>query len=219
MGKTVLGCLLTRRLVERECSVAVYKPLCSGGREDAEALLSAQGEELDLDAVNPWHFRAPLAPLLAARRAGRSVTLAEVVRGAKVLLLTNRLLVMEGAGGLLSPLGEGFDALDLIRALHASPVIVCPNRLGAVNQARLVWTALSEAARRRAQVVLAPPAQPDASTESNVALLAEYLGKERLHRLPWSGEWRGNDVPLERDLAHRLDLLLAALGLPRGQRV
>ena len=70
VGKTVFTALLTRRLREKEVRVAALKPLCSGGREDARVLRAASGHVLSLDEINPWHFRAPLAPLLAAIPVG-----------------------------------------------------------------------------------------------------------------------------------------------------
>jgi len=216
VGKTVLSCLLARRLFARGVSVAAYKPLCSGGREDALALHAALHGLLDLDAINPWHFRAPLAPLLAARREGKTIQLADVVKGAKRLLLQHDLLLVEGAGGLLSPLGEGFNARDLIRAWHATPVVVCPNRLGAVNQALLVLAALPTAAEQRAQVVLVAQPQRDASTASNAALLAEQIGAERVHPLPWLAELRVLPTP-PASVRRMLDRLLAALGLPAAR--
>ncbi len=215
VGKTVLTCLLARRLVERGQCVAAYKPLCSGGREDALALQAALGGWPDLDALNPWHFRAPLAPLLAARREGKTVLLADVVHGAKRLLLEHDLLLVEGAGGLLSPLGEGFNARDLIGKLRAAPVVVCPNRLGAVNQTLLVLAALPPAAERCAQVVLVAPPQSDAASASNAQLLAELCGAHRIHSLPWLAFPRGN-VTSSRRVKGMLDRLLAALGLPTG---
>ena len=63
VGKTVLTALLTRQLRAQGIAVAALKPICSGGREDAEALHSALDGELSLDTINPWHFRLPLAPL------------------------------------------------------------------------------------------------------------------------------------------------------------
>src|ERR1017187_5696129 len=68
VGKTVLTALLTRNLRERGVNEAALKPICSGGRDDARELCAASSGVLTLDQVNPWHFRAPMAPLLAARR-------------------------------------------------------------------------------------------------------------------------------------------------------
>ena len=67
-GKTVLTALLAAFLRGRGVKVAALKPICSGGRADATIIFTALGGRLTLDEINPWHFRAPIAPLLAARR-------------------------------------------------------------------------------------------------------------------------------------------------------
>ena len=66
VGKTVFAALSTVYLRQNGFRVAALKPLCSGGRDDARVLHAAAGKVLSLDEVNPWYFRAPLAPLLAA---------------------------------------------------------------------------------------------------------------------------------------------------------
>ena len=74
-GKTVLTALLAQFLRERGVNAAALKPICSGGRDDARALRAAMDGALSLDEINPWHFRAPIAPLLAARRERKHVHL------------------------------------------------------------------------------------------------------------------------------------------------
>lgn len=187
VGKTVLACLFVKHLREAGHCVAAFKPLCSGGRDDAIALRKALGNSLPLDVINPWHFRAPLAPLLAARRDGQVVRRSEVVDAGRRLARTADILVVEGAGGLLSPLGEDFNARDLIRDLRAEPILVCPNRLGAVNQALLVMDAFPTPARRQAQVVLVTTARPDSSATTNPVLLREFLKTRPVHVLPRLG--------------------------------
>lgn len=214
VGKTVLAGLLIRQLRRAGVSVAAFKPLGSGGRGDAQALRAALGGTMSLGAINPWHFRAPLAPLVAARREGQRVRLADVLarRPREAVVL-----IVEGAGGLLSPLGEDFDARELIVAWRATPVVVCPNRLGAVNQARLVLAALPAGAARRAQVVLVEPRRPDAASRSNPALLAELVGRSRVHRLPWltPRELRNGGG---REARRSVVRLLAALGISLAAR-
>lgn len=184
VGKTVLSVLLTRFLRDRGLSVAALKPVCSGGRRDARALRAALGGALSLDEVNPWHFRAPLAPLLAARREGRRVRLPAVLAHVRGIARRFEVVVVEAAGGLLSPLGEGFNSRDLVLRLRATPVVVCPNRLGAVNQALLVLEALPRGTRLRAQVVLVSQPTPDPSAAENPPLLAELSGLRAVHELP-----------------------------------
>src|SRR5258706_9711316 len=79
VGKTVLTALLIRFLIGRGFNAAALKPVCSGGRGDARALHAAMKGALPLDVINPWSFRAPVAPLLAARREKRNVMRTEVL--------------------------------------------------------------------------------------------------------------------------------------------
>jgi dethiobiotin synthetase len=194
VGKTVLTVLLARHLRAGGVRVRAVKPLCSGGRDDAAALRVAQGGELTLDEINPWHFRAALAPLVAARRERRKVRPADVRRFLREAAAKADVLLIEGAGGLLSPLGEDFDARDLIVPFWATPLIVVPDRLGAINQALLVVSSLPAAVAPRAQIVLSATVTPDGSARTNLGILGEKLGKERVHHLPRlsSGELNGN---------------------------
>jgi len=187
VGKTVLTALLTRYLRERGINAVALKPICSGGRDDARELRAAGHGVLALDEVNPWHFRAPIAPLLAARRERRRVKLSQVLAHLRAMQKRFDVLLIEGAGGLLSPLGENFDSRSLITSLRAAPIVVCPNRLGAVNQVLLTLEALPRGAAARARVVLMSPSRPDSSTAANVNLLGDYFGKKRIFPLPWLG--------------------------------
>lgn len=185
VGKTVVTALLVRHLRAQGLAARAVKPLCSGGREDAERLRAAQDNALSLDEINPWHFRAPLAPWLAARREGARVRRAEMLAYLRRMRAGCAVLLIEGAGGLLSPLGEEFNARDLIAALRATPLVVCPNRLGAINQALLVLAALPPGAARRAQLALVSQQRPDASSRSNAEVLRQRLGAGRVHLIPW----------------------------------
>ncbi len=187
VGKTVLTGLLVRHLRDTGVRVLAVKPLCSGDRGDATVLRKAQNNEHSLDAINPWHFRAALAPLLAARRERRVVKRAEVLSFIRANADRCDVLLVEGAGGLLSPLGDDFDARDLIAELRARPIVVCPNRLGAVNQVRLVLAAFPEAFAKLARVVLMETSRPNLATRTNVELLLEFLTPNQLHAFPHFG--------------------------------
>jgi dethiobiotin synthetase len=186
-GKTVLTALLAHFLRRAGHRVAALKPVCSGGRDDARALQSALAGGLSLDEINPWHFRAAIAPLLAARRERRSVRRADLTAQIRRRQKQFDRLLVEGAGGLLSPLGEQVDARDLIAALRARPIIVGRDVLGVVNDLRLTLAALPPAARAAAVVVLMAPQRPDAATRTNARLLAEYFPAGRIFRIPWLG--------------------------------
>lgn len=187
VGKTVLTSLLARFLRERGVNAAALKPICSGGRADARNLFAATQGALTLDEINPWHFRAPVSPLQAARRERKHVHLPEVAAYVRAVQKKFDALVIEGAGGLLSPLGENFDSGDLIAALGATPLIVAPNRLGAVNHVLLTLEALPRSAATRARVVLMSPPKRDAAAATNAKLLAGFFDAGSIFELPWLG--------------------------------
>ena len=123
--------------------------------------------------------------VLAARKENRRVRLREVVAHIRRIAKRFEVVVVEGAGGLLSPLGEDFDSRDLIQALGSMPIIVCPNKLGAVNQVRLVLEALPLATKQNARVILVNPQKPDAASRTNIELLNDYIEPERVRVIPW----------------------------------
>jgi len=187
VGKTVLTALLASHLRASGLSVAALKPICSGGRDDARILRRAIDGALTLDEINPWHFRAPLAPLLAARKESKRVELREVVAHVHAVSKQFQFVLVEGAGGLLSPLGEGFTTRELVTALGAEVIAVARNQLGVVSHVRLTLEALPTPVSARARVALMSPKQLDAATRTNPKLLAEFVGETLVFTVPWIG--------------------------------
>lgn len=207
VGKTVLTALLAEFLRARSVRVAALKPVCSGGRDDARVLRRALGGALTLDEINPWHFRAPISPALSARREKKIVNLAAVLAHIRATRKKFEVTLVEGAGGLLSPLGEDFSARELIVALRATPIIVAANKLGVVNHVLLTLAALPENARVRARVVLMSPTHADAASTSNLELLHDRSAQKIL-RLPWFGRnFSASAVFRDHDIRRTLALL------------
>ena len=140
VGKTVFTAHLLHYLRSNGHNALALKPFCSGGREDARLLQSLQ-TGLTLDEINPFHYRKALAPGLAAPKDRKKVTLKSVVD--QIFLQKNRCetLLVEGAGGLMVPLGKGFLVADLIVKLEAAVVVVARNKLGAINHILLTLNA------------------------------------------------------------------------------
>lgn len=150
VGKTYVGALIARALAARGRRVGVYKPAASGCRasaeglvaDDAVALWRAAGSPGELERVCPQFFAAPLAPPLAARSEGRRLDPVLLRTGLRYWLARSEVVVVEGAGGLLSPLGEEESAADLAHDFGFPLVVVAANRLGAINQSlQTVFTA------------------------------------------------------------------------------
>jgi dethiobiotin synthetase len=206
VGKTVLTVLLARLLDQQGIPFRAVKPFCSGGRADARALHRAQRRQVPLDTINPWHFRPALAPAVAASLRGQVITQAQVESFLHASHPETGFLLIEGAGGLLTPLGPDFTARELIRDARATPLVVCSNRLGVINQARLVWEALPPPNRRRARLILMDAPKPDSSTKTNLTALSSHIDPSRIHRLPWlfQGVWGPMDCKLMESLSQLL---------------
>src|SRR5882724_997479 len=80
VGKTLLTALLLQHLLDSGVEALAMKPFCSGGREDVDLLQAIQNSRLPDDAINPFYFAEPVAPLVAARKARRRISLAQVLQ-------------------------------------------------------------------------------------------------------------------------------------------
>jgi dethiobiotin synthetase len=142
VGKTVVAALIARQLRELGLRVGVYKPAASGCRvvdgdlisDDALMLWEAAGRPETLAAVCPQKYLAPLAPHLAARAEGHELLMGKLRSGLEYWRERSDVVIVEGAGGLLSPLGDHDYVLDLAHDCGYPIVIVTKNVLGTIHQ-------------------------------------------------------------------------------------
>lgn len=142
VGKTRVAAAIARELVAAGRKVGVYKPAASGcvrrGRElasdDAVQLWEAAGKPLSLDAVCPQRFAAPLAPHLAARAERREIDATLLRTGLAAWKDACEIVVVEGAGGLMSPLTDDEYVADLAADFGYPLVVVAANAIGVINQ-------------------------------------------------------------------------------------
>jgi len=207
VGKTVLTALLLAHLRTQGCDALGMKPFCSGGRDDARLLQSLQKGCLTLDEVNPFYFDKPLAPAAAPRR----VPFQEALGRIRALADRCEVLLIEGAGGLLAPLGDDYTARDLIAALPCKTIIVSRNRLGTINHTLLTVEALQQVAREKVRVVLMGAQKPDISASSNAKMLRQRLASAAIYSIPHlgfrvatTGIVKKNAIFLKKELAQLL---------------
>ena len=149
VGKTLVTTILCAQLRELGRSVSALKPVVSGfalddPESDPALILKSLGRIPTLatiDAVSPWRFSAPLSPHLAARHDGRAITLEEVARFCRSQVGgPGSLRLIEGAGGVMSPICADATCLDLMALLGEPVVLVTGTYLGTISH---TLTALS----------------------------------------------------------------------------
>ncbi|WP_323761351.1 dethiobiotin synthase [Maricaulis sp.] len=142
IGKTHVLCEMIRAWRAGGKAMRVLKPVISGfnpsalNETDTIRLMRANGEALTgegVQAVSPWRFRAPLSPDLAARKERRDLPLETVVSWCLDHVSRDMPTVIEGAGGVMSPIASDGLNLDLIRELDAHPVLVAGSYLGTIS--------------------------------------------------------------------------------------
>jgi dethiobiotin synthetase len=182
VGKTVVTAALA---VAASQFVAVMKPAQTGvlpgepGDIEDIVRLSGIGSTLELA-----RYPEPLAPDTAARRAGLPpLTLDRVVAGVRGLAAD--LTIVEGAGGLLVRLGDGFTLIDVARELDAPVVVVAAAGLGTLNHSELTVQALRQAGVECAGLVIGSwPADPDLAAQCNLEDLPRVTGVDIVGRIP-----------------------------------
>lgn len=187
VGKTVITTLLLHFLRSRGVDAVGLKPFSSGSRADARALRSAQRGRLRLDEINPYHFCRSVTPMLAARMEGRSIPLRQVRSYLRAWERRAECVLVEGAGGLLSPLGEGYALPELMRSHVPDVLIVGLNRLGVLHHVLVAVRVLARVPTTRVIVALVSDGVPDASTPTNASLLRELAEVDEIVEVPFCG--------------------------------
>lgn len=178
VGKTFVTAGLARALVARGLTVVAIKPVESGvpaedvsPTEDGAILAAATGQAEPTAALQ--RLRTPVAPPVAADAEG--VTLFPEAWRAAVARATAEadIVLVEGAGGLLSPLTWDLTALGLARELGAAALVVGADKLGTLNHTKLTLRTLESAGVEVLGVALSAPETADHSTGLNVPALAK----------------------------------------------
>jgi dethiobiotin synthetase len=191
VGKTYVGALLARALAAQGLRVAVMKPVAAGIDDGAQvnADVAALCAEANVDApladVNPFAFREPIAPHVAAALAGRPIALPVIAAAYTRLAARADIVLVEGAGGALVPLGPATAMLDIPRALAMPVLVVAGIRLGAINHALLTLEAVRARGLECAGWIAnhVDPDMPHAA--ATVTAIAERVGAPPLAQTPF----------------------------------
>jgi dethiobiotin synthetase len=207
VGKTAVTALLLAHAQAENIKVRALKPFSTGGVADENLLFVLQRSAFQ---TNFFHYAEPIAPRSAARLHATRVSLAEALAP----ILPHRddcdLLLVEGAGGLLTPLGDAFSAAELISALSAESIIVAPNRLGVLNHTLLTAEALQRRSISGIRIALVEQGSPDQSHKTNLPDLRELLKSVPVVAIPYLSNYLA-DAQFIRRAAVQLKAALAEL--------
>ncbi|MDR1854099.1 MAG: dethiobiotin synthase [Azoarcus sp.] len=196
IGKTFATCVLIHAAQAQGFTALGMKPVAAGatevgGRllnEDAARLLEAGSFDPGAELLNPFCLRTPVAPHIAAAAENVRLDPTRIATAFDALRQRCDRLFVEGAGGFLSPLGEGFDAASLARALDIPIILVVGMKLGCINHALLTAEAIATRNLKLAGWIANCLSADMPHQESNIATLRRRLGAPLLGTLPYAPE-------------------------------
>ncbi len=197
VGKTYVASLVAEYLFKQGYRVGVYKPVASGCQivngelvaEDAVSLWNAVGRRGELNQICPQRFTQPLAPPQAALADGKEVNQQQLVSGMKKCEENSDVLIVEGAGGLFSPIADGLLNIELAKQLQTEVILVAENRLGVIHQVISSCRAATALGVTPKGIFLSHPNETaHESLASNPTEISKYCDIPMLGVVPFGGD-------------------------------
>jgi dethiobiotin synthetase len=193
VGKTILSAALLAAMTAAGEPVRAFKPVVTGLEDEAE--IAARGEwpadhellamaaGMPPEEVTPLRYGPAVSPHLAAQLAGEQIDPAALLAAAHAHDRGGGTLIVEGVGGLLTPLADDYSVCDLAVALDLPLLIAARPGLGTINHTLLTIHAARTAGLTVRAVVFTPwRTQPTAMEHSNQATIAR-LGDVQVQTL------------------------------------
>ncbi len=211
IGKTFVTCALTWQLRQKGLQVQALKPIASGVDEhalatsDAGQLLQAMEKPVtDIGSICPWRYRAALSPDMAAKREGTRHTFDDLVAFCNKRA-TGDVQLIEGAGGVMSPVTAQHTVLDWMAALALPVILVTGSYVGSISHTLSAIKALDSSGLKLHSLIVNETAGSTASPQDTKDTLNSHMQKKipirLLSRLDSGGD-------LWKDAANHLEGLI-----------
>ncbi|HEY1923497.1 MAG TPA: dethiobiotin synthase [Tepidisphaeraceae bacterium] len=184
VGKTLVAGAIANWFSRRGARTAVCKPMATGCvrrreglvSEDAEFLAHHADAKFSLNTICPQRFAEPLAPAIAAERAGQKIEWNAIDNAIQTMCGESDVLIVEGIGGILVPVDRKLTVLDIAVWLGLPTVVVARAGLGTINHTLLTVEALRHAQVEVAGVVINqyPTETPPAAEETNPRAIEKW---------------------------------------------
>jgi dethiobiotin synthetase len=184
VGKTVIAAAIASWFKHRGKRVGVCKIAATGCvhrreglvSEDAELLAHHADSPFPLDVICPVRYAEPLAPAVAAERAGIPLDWSLLQASLETMSAQSDVMIVEGVGGVMVPMDDRHTVLDVATWLRLPTIVVARPDLGTINHTLLTVNALRSAGVPVAGVVVNryPTDTPDTAQETNPAAIEKW---------------------------------------------
>ncbi len=181
VGKTYITCLLTKSLLKENKKVLSLKPIITGfdrlQENDVSLILKAQNLEYNnenIEKISPFRYKLPLAVNMAAKAEGKIIDPQEVIKFINQSREEYEYILIETAGGIMSPLAYRYNNLDLIKDLNLEVILVVGNYLGSISDALSALKLLEISNIKIVEIILNEMEENLISLDVIKAIIREY---------------------------------------------
>jgi dethiobiotin synthetase len=192
VGKTIVTAGLALLLKSIGIHVGVMKPVQSGHTSDdpkGDGLLLENLTNIDdsIQQITPYSFCTPVTPGLAAQREGQSIDLGIILSHLKKLEKKYDVVLVEGAGGLMVPMGSDWMISDLAKAMGYPLLIVARPSLGTINHSVLTTMVARQLGLDPLGIICNGYKQEDddPSLDENPRMIETFAKVPVLGKIPW----------------------------------
>jgi dethiobiotin synthetase len=172
VGKTYVSCKIVKAVKKTGINAGVFKPVSTGDRNDAKALIKAAKIDETSEIVTPVFFKNPMSPYGAALVENKAFDMRKIDNIFKYFLNKYEFIVVEGIGGILVPLKRNFFVNDLIKRFNFPVIVVARFGLGTINHTLLTVEKLKRENQKVLGIILSGKKnKDDISVKSNASII------------------------------------------------
>ena len=205
VGKTFVTCALLHTLKAQSIAAIGMKPIAAGAEpspdglrnEDIEALREASGVKLASEDLNCYLMAEAIAPHIAAANEDIDIDLDVIRQRFDQLAELADVVLVEGVGGFIVPLGDSINTADLAQDLDLPVILVVGMRLGCLNHALLTQEAILARGLTLAGWVANQIDPHMAELDANIEALEERIRAPLLGVIEWQKQPDAESVFLD----------------------
>ena len=205
VGKTFVTCALLFTLKAQGIAAIGMKPIAAGGEmtpeglnnADVEALHLASGVKLQREDLNCYLLSEPIAPHIAAANEDIDIDLDVIRQRFDQLAELADVVLVEGVGGFIVPLGDSINTADLAQDLDLPVILVVGMRLGCLNHALLTQEAILARGLTLAGWVANQIDPHMAELDANIEALEERIRAPLLGVIEWQKQPDAESISLD----------------------
>ncbi len=151
IGKTTITAAMAFALKSTGVNVGVMKPFATGTQqktsfksEDVAILANSAQSKDPENLINPYFLPVPASPYAAANKLNVAIDVDLVMDRFEKLQTMHNVMLVEGIGGILTPILKNYCIADLIKDMNLDTIVVTGPRIGTVNHTLLTLNAAQQ---------------------------------------------------------------------------